>query len=103
MFYHRRDKNYRGLSHQFNCLSDEEKLRYINYLIFKYTENYFFAPSFKMTIEENPKLAQLSRESNELPNFGYVNIMTMMQYKPVKITEVPNLLNREYALSSTEQ
>ena len=56
-----------------------------------------------MTIEENPKLAQLSRESNELPNFGYVNIMTMMQYKPVKITEVPNLLNREYALSSTEQ
>ncbi len=103
MFYHRRDKNYRGLLHQFNCLSDEEKLRYINYLIFKYTENYFFAPSFKMTIEENPKLAQLSRESNELPNFGHVNIMTMMQYKPVKITEVPNLLNREYALSSTEQ
>lgn len=98
MFYHKRDKNYRRLLHQFNCLSDEKKLSYINYWIFKYTENYFFAPSFKKKIEENPKLIQLSRENNELPNLGYVNLMTMLQYEPVKIDEVPNLLKPEYAM-----
>ena len=97
MFYHKRDKNYRRLMHQFNCLSDEKKLCYINYWIFKYTENYFFAPSFKQEIAANPKLVQLSRESNELPNLGYVNIMTMLQYEPVKMDEIPNLLTSEYA------
>ena len=99
MFYHKRDKNYRRLLHQFNCLSEEKKLCYINYWILKYTENYFFAPSFKRVIEENPKLVQLSRENNELPNLGYVNLMTMLQYEPVKIEEVPNLLKSEYAIS----
>ncbi len=98
MFYHKRHKNYRRLLHQFNCLSDEKKLCYINYWIFKYTENYFFSPSFKRKIEENPKLIQLSRENNEFPNLGYVDLMTMLQYEPVKIDEVPNLLKPEYAM-----
>lgn len=47
MFYHRRDKNYRRFQHQFNCLSHDKKLEYINYWVFKYTENYFFSPSMK--------------------------------------------------------
>ena len=99
MFYHRRDKNYRRLLHQFNCISDERKLAYINYWIFKYTENYFFAPSVKKVISDNPKLVQLSREYNELPNLGLVNPMIMNKYEPVKIDDIPNMLSPEYAVS----
>lgn len=97
MFFHRRDKNYGKLYHQFNCLPEAKKLQYINYWIFKYTENYFFAPYFKETIENNPKLVQLSRENNELPNLGFVDFMTGTEYEPVKMEEIPNLLTCEYA------
>lgn len=98
MFYHRRDKNYRRLLHQFNCLTDVEKLCYINYWIFKYTENYFLAPSFKREIDYNSKLVQLSRENDELPNLGYVEFKTILQYKAVKMDEIPNLLTSKYAM-----
>lgn len=102
MFYHRRDKNYRRFLHQFNCLDSEDKLRYINYQIFKCTENYFLAPSIKHIIDENPKLIQLSRENDELPNLGNVTIFDIMNYQPVKIEDIPNLLSPQYALGKSE-
>ncbi len=99
MFYHRRDKNYRLFSHQFRSLSKEKQLQYINYYIFKFTENYFFSPKIHGTLQENSKLIQLSRENNEYPNLGYLTMDDILQgYAPVKMEEIPNILSSKYAL-----
>lgn len=101
VFFHRRDKNYRRLMHQFKCLPNEDKVRHINYWIFKYTENYFLTPSFGNRLKKNSKLVQLSRENNELPNMGFVTLNDMLQYKPVDIDELPIILSKEFAFSDT--
>ncbi len=98
MFYHRRDKNYRGLMHQFNCLSDDDKLCYINYLVFKYTENYYFSPLVKGVLSTNKRLVDLARENDESPNLGFANDLQRLQYKPVEMKEIPNLLSKEFAI-----
>ena len=40
-FYHKRDKAYKKLLHQFNSSPREDNLRYINYLLFALTENFY--------------------------------------------------------------
>ena len=98
VFYHRRDKNYRRFHHQFNCLSYDKKLEYINYWIFKYTENYFFAPTIKNTLDEDEKLQLLSQENNGVGNLGYVLGPEDLFYEGVKSDEVTNLLTRQFSL-----
>lgn len=99
LFFHKRDKNYRSLWRQFNCLSIENKLKYINHLIFKYTENYFFSPVIRELLESDTKLQQLSRENNGAPNLGYLSpIDVLTPYEAVTYSEIPNFLSQEYAL-----
>lgn len=91
-FYHRRDKKYRRFHRQFNCLSRDKKIEYINYLIFKYTENYFFSPKIKTTLEKDEKLQLLSQENYGLPNLGNIFGLDDLIYKEVKSSEITNLL-----------
>lgn len=91
-FYHRRDKNYRRFHHQFNCLSRDKKIEYINYWIFKYTENYFFSPTIKTILEEDEKLQLLSQENYGVPNLGNIFGLVDLIYKEVKSSEITNLL-----------
>lgn len=91
-FYHRRDKNYRRLHHQFNCLSRDKKLEYINYWIFKYTENYFFSPRIRQKLEEDEKLQMLSQENYGFSNLGYILEPNDLFYEEVKPSEITNLL-----------
>lgn len=74
-FYHRRDRLYRRLHHQMNCMSLAKKLELINYWIFKYTENYYISPEIQIVIDKDDKLKELSRENNGMPNLGYVTTM----------------------------
>ena len=69
-FYHKRDKLYRRMLHQLNCMSEKEALEYINYLVFKYTENYYIAKKTEEEITSNDALQRLSQESNEMPSLG---------------------------------
>lgn len=66
-FYHRRDRLYRRLHHQMNCMSLAKKLELINYWIFKYTENYYISPEIQIVIDKDDKLKELSRENNGMP------------------------------------
>lgn len=61
-FYHRKDKNYRPIRHQINCMTLETKLVYINYLIFAYTENFFASKSIKNIIDKNENICKLSKD-----------------------------------------
>lgn len=55
-FYHKRDKNYQRLRHQFNSINKETKLKYLKYLI--------FALQPKVTVKIGDKLL--------IPNTDYV-------------------------------
>lgn len=99
LFYHKRDKNYRSLWRQFNCLSEEKKLKYINFLVFKYTENYFFSPLIRELLETDKKLQLLSQENNGAPHLGHLSPLDVLTpYKSITYDEIPNFLSHEHAL-----
>lgn len=99
-FYHKRDKLYRKLRHQINCLSEQKALRFLNYLIFAYTENYFISKSIEKTIETDKKLISLGQEKNENPSLGFLGFNNNFGegYEPIKEDEIPNFLLEEWAV-----
>lgn len=99
-FYHKRDKNYQRLRHQFNSINKETKLMYLNYLIFAYSENYFISKKILNTLETDEALKKLSREINGIPNLGQVNLLDIQNwsYAPVSMNDIPNFLSREWAI-----
>lgn len=104
VFYHKRDKNYRRLRHQFNSSSDEKCLRFINYLIFAYTEHYFFAKSIRNKIEFDENMVKLSKEINGNPDFGFMEIQDFFsEYISVSMNDIPNFLSEEYSLQKDDQ
>ena len=99
-FYHKRDKAYRRLRHQINCMTESEVLKYINYLVFKYTENYYIAKKIERDIDTNESLQRLSQEYNELPALGMLgkNNNFGINYTPVCENDIPNFLLPEWAV-----
>lgn len=72
---------------------------YINYIMFAYTENYFFSKKIQRKIEKDENLKKLSRELNGLPNFGYIGMDDILErYEPVRMEKIPNFLLVEYSL-----
>lgn len=98
VFYHKRDKKYRKLRHQIKVLSDDTALMYINWLVIKYTENYYLSKGVRKIIESNAKIQELSRENNGAPNLGMVDLLSWINYKPIEMDEIPNLLSQKYAV-----
>jgi len=99
VFCHKRDRKYESLLQQFRNASENTVLQYLNWLIFKYTENYFVSKSLKKVIEGNQKLQKLSRENNGFPNMGMGDFFTLfMGYESIGMNEIPNFLSREYAM-----
>ena len=99
-FYHKRDKKYQRLRHQFKSINKETKLMYLNYLIFAYSENYFISKKILNTLETDEALKKLSREINGIPNLGQVNLLDIQNwnYAPVSMNDIPNFLSREWAI-----
>ena len=53
--------NYKKFDKKFLRLNDEQKLEYINYLIFKYCENYAISPDIKSKILSDKNLGKLAK------------------------------------------
>lgn len=104
-FYHKKDKKYRTLRHQFNSENSEKTKEFLNYLVFAYTENFFISKIICEKILSNKKLIQLSRELYQNPDFGRVSIFDIfnMNYKPVKADEIPNFLTKDWALGEKDE
>ena len=100
-FYHKRYKLYRKLRHQINSLSEQKILQFLNYIIFAYTENYFISKTIQSAIESNDKLAELGRENSGYPNLGFLGPDNLLgiDYQPVGMDEVPNFLDRDWAVT----
>lgn len=99
-FYHKRDRAYRRLRHQFNSSTKDKVLKYINYLIFAYTENYYISKSIKNEVETNESLQKLSQENDGNPSLGMLGPENMfgMGYTPVTMDQIPNFLAPEWAI-----
>lgn len=99
-FYHKRDKLYRKLRHQINCLPEQKVLQYLNYIIFAYTENYFISKTIQNIVETDEKLSLLSQENNENPSMGFLDISNSFGdgYQPIRMDEIPNFLSAEWAV-----
>ena len=99
-FYHKRDKLYRRLRHQINSISENEVLKYINYLVFKYTENYYISKKIESEIDANESLQRLVQENDGNPNLGMLGVDNFwgLNYKPVDKNEIPNFLEKEWAV-----
>lgn len=101
-FYHKRDKLYKKLWHQFNSSSEDKCLRFLNYIVFANTENYFMSKSIKSEIENNEKLVLLSQENNGFPGMGLLSPHNLfgMNYHPITETDIPNFLAKEWGIYS---
>lgn len=99
-FYHKRDKLYKKLWHQFNSSSREKCLQFLNYIVFANTENYFISKTIKSEIENNEKLSLLSQENNGFPRMGFLTPDNLfgMDYHPITISDIPNFLAKEWAI-----
>lgn len=101
-FYHNRDKIYNRLIHQFQDLSDDEKLSWLHYWLIANCENYFLSGCISSDVLNNEKMKLLSEEYDQRQNLGMMSefeyIFGRNAYVPVKHTEIPNLLSEEYKI-----
>ena len=68
LFYHKDDRNIVPFEKAFQKLSETEKLRHINYLIFKYTENFVISPSVHKEVLDNEDLQFLFAQDKYIPS-----------------------------------
>ena len=104
-YYHKKDKNYRTLRHQFNSENSKKNKEFLNYLVFAYTENFFISKTIYEKIQNNKKLIQLSRELYQKPNLGNLSMYDFfnLKYEPVKPDEIPNFLTKDWALGENNE
>lgn len=86
-FYHKKDERYKLLKMQFQKLSYKSRLEYINWLIFRYTENVFLHPKCQYIIDNDPMLHILCSEIGDgVQNFGFGDNCSYIKVLPQDIT-----------------
>ena len=99
LFCGKRDRNYRTLKAQIKAQSDNKNLKYINWLIFKYTENYFFDNQIEPELKTHELLQELSHESSGVPNMGYIDENFWIEsHKLIGIDEIPDFLDLSHSV-----
>ncbi len=101
LFYHKDDRNYVKFERAFLRLSEDEKQRYIIYLLFKFTENFLISPYKVGTIGSYTDLVELAQEGICRSNLGFMNsleYLTGIDKKLIDWKEVPNLLSEEFKI-----
>lgn len=99
-FYHKDDRNYVKFNRKFNRLNFQEKLQYLNYLIFKYCEHFAIAPGIPNEVLNNKKLVNLAKEFYDSPQrFMMMDEMLPYYQQPlINWKDIPNLLDEQYKL-----
>ena len=96
------DKRYRLFRNEFCKLLEKQKLQYITYLIFAYTENMTLSPKVQNEILSNETLHALANENNGIPNMGFIPAeldgVFRECYRPISWEEVPSVLDLKYAI-----
>lgn len=81
-------------------MPEKQKLQYISYLVFAYTENFVISPDIDHAILKNENLKTLSQETNGIPNMGIVpmGLWDLEDYHPISWQEIPNIMDSKYAI-----
>ena len=92
-FYHKRDSVLHSLNKEFNQSSRTENLCYLNWLIFKYSENIFLSKTVRAQVESDDRLSDLCMEvGDSFPNLGFAFKEQLLDYQPVEQDEITNFL-----------
>lgn len=99
MFIDNGEKRYKSFNRQFNKLSECDKLGAINYLIFLYSEDYFFSKTIKEKIDTDC----LRRIAGIMPQYYTFETKEPCEllsgdFRLDKWNSIPNLLDRTYAI-----
>lgn len=95
-FYHKRDSILHSLDNDFSKSSRAENLSYLNWLIFKYSENIFLFKTIREQIESDIRLSDLCKEvGDKFPNLGWASKQQLSEYRPVEQDEITNFLVQE--------
>lgn len=98
-FYHKDDRSYVKFDKKFNRLNINERLQYLNYLVFKYCEYYAISPNIDGKILDDEKLSQLVLELYDSPYPFISEDNWFMMDKPlIDWREIPNLLDEKFKL-----
>ena len=97
LFYKKTDRVYESILHSINSMSKEQKLKYVNYLIFAYTDNYYFSPKISNCLNDK-NLVKLGRENN-LALSHYKIQENPDEYQPVTMDEIPNFFDEEFVMN----
>lgn len=94
------EKRYRNFRNEFLRLPEKQKLQYISYLVFAYTENFVMSPDIDHMILKNENLKTLSQETNGIPNMGIIpmGLWGLEDYHPISWQEIPNIMDSKYAI-----
>ncbi len=103
VFYHKDDRNYENFSKQFNRLSLDEKLKLLNYIIFKYTDAYFISNEVANEVNKNENLLKVSKETDIAIAFSQDGVnkhkdVVRGEVRRYKEIDIPNLLSEKFAL-----
>lgn len=101
MFFHKDDRHYVKFKYKFDRLNQEDKLKYINYLIIKYCEHYAISPKIKTELLNDAQLRKLSEEDNDHDKYIYSSkeLVWGYKYQLVYWRDIPNLLGEENRLT----
>lgn len=109
VFYDIEDRRYRELRKQFSKLRSEDQLAVINYIIFKYSEDYFFSNSIKKVIHTNDKIKEIAASTSVLicansllkNKFANSSFLKQMQdeYSLSNCNDIPNFLSSKYKIA----
>lgn len=83
LFHNRRDKKYKDFDSQFLKLSEEKKLEYINFMIFRYIEHFAISPQVEERVLNDKKLIALTKYDIRLHRIPCL----------IQPNEITNLLN----------
>ncbi len=99
IFHHKDDHAYDKFDKCFMRRNPAEQLDLISYYLIKYSEEFVMSPNISKEILTNRKLQYLSREVNDIPDFGFISFPELfIKYDTVKWREVPNILNEKFKL-----
>lgn len=101
MFIDSKDKRYRSFYKQFKRLSDEDKLKAINFIIFSLSEDVYISKSIDKEVMKNEKFREICAKTLDILSLRPVQDpyeLVKENFDFIQMHEMPNLLSEEYKL-----